>query len=104
MPIINGRSEDESVGIGELITDLIADIVIEDAAFVSVGEGFSGHFATATAGNTSANRFVANPYYFGFQPFLAQGFCHLFECKTSVSIGMRASVNKQYFHDLFNFR
>ena len=99
LSVIDRRAEDEAIDRSELITDLIADIVIEDAAFVSVGESFPSHFVAAAASGTSANGFIANPYYFGLQTLIVQGLSHFFQRQARVPIGMRATINKQYFHD-----
>lgn len=86
LTVINGRTEDEAVGIVKLGGDGVAYIVIEDTLAVVIV------FAGGT-GDAPADGLIANPHDLRVDAFLRQSLCYLAQGDVCVARFMGTSVN-----------
>ena len=83
---INRRAHNQRITFGELGADAIADIVIESAR--------PGILLAGVAGDTSPDRFVADPYRLAVNAVLFQLFGHFGQCDGRIAPGTGTSVNE----------
>ena len=90
LAIINGRPHDQGVGLGELLADPVADIVIEDA--------FPRVPGASSAGDAAPDGLVADPDNLALDAVDFQLLCNLVQSDGRVALLMRAAVDHQYLH------
>ena len=95
LAIINRRADNEGVGIGELLADTVADIVVKGT--------FARMVVTLSAGYSAPDSLVADPDGLAVDAVLFELLCDFFQCDSRVALLMRAAVNHQYFHCLTLF-
>ena len=86
--VIDGSAYEESVGLGQLRSCLIYDVVEHAAAM----------FAAESASDASAHILYAYVDTFDFHSFGLKGFFHFTQTSVSASVQVRAAVDYEYFH------
>ena len=91
--IIHRRSDDDSVGRFQLLSDFLIQVIVEHAV---------SQLRTTTTGNTTLNGLRSDRHNYRFHSIFIQRFSHLRQSDERISLPVRATVNKQNLH-IFRF-
>ena len=91
LPVVDRRADDDSVRLLQLLYDAVGRIVAEHALAEVLR-------LALVAGDTSADRLVANPYRLRFNAFRRKRVGDFLQRTGCVAVRARTSIDEQHFH------